>query len=320
MSSVVAGVAIFNDLQFSASGTYTISAASGTLTTITSGNINIIAYPSVLVHYWDFNSTSPCKGAGGVALNNINADYSLFSAGSAKLTWTDTSTIGVVDSIIDNGQYGTTLNERENTPLGVDTGSCTNMYIRARNPSSVNLFKWYMPTTGFKDIVLRYTTEASSIGSGQLNQNFRYSVDGTNFITTGLLATSFTNTAASVANFVLVTVDLSAISGVSNNPNFVFQINFSGGGSNGTSGNDRFDNITLEGDSICPVASLASVSANITNTCAGTSNGAISLNVSGGAGSNTYSWSNSSTASSIGSLAADSFCYCNGCQWLRGDF
>ncbi|MCX6208161.1 MAG: hypothetical protein NTZ59_01340, partial [Bacteroidetes bacterium] len=44
----------------------------------------------------------------------------------------------------------------------------------------------------------------------------------------------------------LMTYNLSSIAGVNNNPNFQFKITFSNGNL-GTSGNNRFDNITVDG-------------------------------------------------------------------------
>jgi hypothetical protein len=49
----------------------------------------------------------------------------------------------------------------------------------------------------------------------------------------------------------LATIDLNSISTINDNNKFVFRILFSGNNT-GTKGNNRFDNITLEGDIINP--------------------------------------------------------------------
>ena len=74
------------------------------------------AQQSKLIHYWDFNSTSPCNGKGGVDLTPINADFSLL--GHAKILY-DTIVTPMTCfcgaellPIIDNVSGGTTLNQQ----------------------------------------------------------------------------------------------------------------------------------------------------------------------------------------------------------------
>ena len=237
-----------------------------------------------LIHYWDMNNTLPSGGNAGVSVSPLAAEYS--TLGHAYLVYDNFATTAtscncpVRDSIVDNGSGGSTLNDRH--VLGNDTGGTSggNLYIRTRNPMNNMQFLWYMPTTGYQNLLLSYVSELSS--AGKPVQNYSYSLDsGLTFITTGLPMTSYT---AGIA-WGLQTVDLSAIAGANNNPKFVFSISYSGAAAQATSGNDRYDNITLEGDSICPSFTLQPTSQTI---CEGSS--AYFLTHVAGGVNNTYQW------------------------------
>ncbi|OPH00397.1 hypothetical protein B2I21_00120, partial [Chryseobacterium mucoviscidosis] len=73
---------------------------------------------------------------------------------------------------------------------------------------------------------------------GAGTQTWKYSVDGTNFVT-------FQTVSPLDANPQLITLDFSGVSGVANNPNFKLKAEFSQG-SGGTVGNNRFDNFTVD--------------------------------------------------------------------------
>ena len=82
--------------------------------------------------------------------------------------------------------------------------------------------------------------------NGMLQQVFDYSVDsGTTWRTTGLNITSD----SPLVVFKRTTITFGSDTQVNNNGKLVFRIKFNGN-TVGTSGNNRFDNITLEGDSI----------------------------------------------------------------------
>jgi hypothetical protein len=105
-------------------------------------------------------------------------------------------------------------------------------------------FLWYIPTTRYQNIVIKYETQLSSIKSGQHEQVFSYSLDSAaTFINTGLPV--FSNFADTIWS--LVTLDLRSIPAINNNKKFVLRINFSAPNT-GNKGNNRFDNITVEGD------------------------------------------------------------------------
>ena len=184
-----------------------------------------------------------------------------------------------------------------------------------------------MPTTNYKNIKLSYAAELSSAGKGV--SAYSYSLDsGLTYITSGLLvnglaASSYTPGVA----WATVNIDFSSIPGVNNNPKFVFRIINSVTTATTTSGNSRFDNIALQGDTInagplytvvatdasgCtsapasvtitqPALLTTTVSVNTNVTCFGGNNGAAIANVSGGNTSFTYTWSPSGGNAATGS-------------------
>ena len=195
---------------------------------------------SKLLYYWNFNKTQPEDGSGGTYYDSqsIPADYS--STGPAFIIYKPME--GVMNDIghIDN-LVGDTINQWPG--IGGCCGNINNA-IRTRNPSDSMEFLWYMPTTNFKNLVLKYETELSSIKSGQREQIFSYSLDSAKtFLTDGLpVKSNFADTV-----WKSVTLDLRSIPGAENNRKFVIKINFSSQNT-GNKGNNRFDNITLQGD------------------------------------------------------------------------
>ncbi len=209
-----------------------------------------------LIHYWDFNSTATC-GAAGVQLSPLHADYSSLKQGVIVYNQV---TKPLRDSIFDDAIGGSSINVR--TILGNDTsaGTCHagNIYVRTRNPSSEEHFDWYIPTSHYKNIMLTYATERS--GSGPLAQVYSYSLDsGLTFSTAGFTAIggSLPDSTVVTANWAKVQLDLSSLTSVNNNSKFVFRV-MTSGQNTATNGNDRYDNITVEGDtmSVTGIASL----------------------------------------------------------------
>ncbi|HET8828683.1 MAG TPA: hypothetical protein VFM79_05050, partial [Pelobium sp.] len=111
--------------------------------------------------------------------------------------------------------------------------------MRFNNPVGGNLV-FALPTTGYKDVIVKYATRRS--GSGAYNQIIDYSTDGTTFI-------NFTTILPVDGDPTLQTLDFSAIAAVKDNPNFKIRISFTAGGG-GTAGNNRFDNFSLEGNPV----------------------------------------------------------------------
>lgn len=120
------------------------------------------------------------------------------------------------------------------------------------------------PTTGFRDIIVSMDVDASN-GSASHAQ-FQYTTNGTDFLSFGDL-TAFQN--GSDAFDTGLTWDLSSISGVNDNPNFSFQLvsafhpdfgsfrRVDGTGAVGTSGNSRFDMVTVSATAVPEPTGLA---------------------------------------------------------------
>ncbi|MEC4004804.1 Ig domain-containing protein [Flavobacterium sp. SUN052] len=207
---------------------YTITASNsfGSTTFITS--ITVANAPLLLVHYWNFNSLPTGT------LNNVIADASLISTTSANIKYNGTGA-GYMD------QYtpGSTANAQNSDAAGLG--------LRLRNPSDTRNVLISSPTTGYKNVIVRFATARSST-SGASVQNYSYSLDGTNFVTTNLSTTTFNPNIDPIYDS--ITLDFTNIAGANNNPNFKIKIVFAGIEASGTSGNNRLDNITVQANQL----------------------------------------------------------------------
>jgi Secretion system C-terminal sorting domain len=215
-----------------------------------------------LIHYWDFDkANTPVDGSGGIQLSPYTADYS--KIGGAWITYSKVSGTKLDTAIMDNYITTDPLPADSNSQPGY--GNCcagVNYSVRARNPSDSMQFLWYVPTKGYKNIIIKYITELSSTSSGQAAQLYSYSLDsGATWLSTGL-SKSFDSTG--VKTWHLDSINLSAIAGANNNSKLVFRITFRTHNT-GTSGNNRFDNITIQGDTNTSATSIAEVGTNNTS-------------------------------------------------------
>lgn len=164
-----------------------------------------------LIHYWNFNDS-------GTLL-------------------TPTSTIGNA-SITVGGAYdevtpGTLLNARNSN----DSASA----LRIRNPSTTMILK--APTSGYKDVVLSFAVMRTS--AGPQSNIISYTTDGTNYVSAGI----GTNTLTITETWAAYSINFSAVPAANNNNNFAVKVTFDLGNTAAT-GNDRYDNITLDASSI----------------------------------------------------------------------
>jgi hypothetical protein len=189
-------------------------------------NVLIIDPSSVLIHYWNFNTITGTQ-------TTVTPDITLIPSSGASITYPG-SGAGYMDAFTP----GYDLNSQNNDVAGSG--------LRARNPSDTRSLLLSVPTTGYKTIVVQFATAITS--SGATTQNYSYTLDGINFITTGLSTTTINPSTDPTAT--LVSLDFTGISGVNNNPHFKVKINFGGTNASGTSGNDRFDNVTVKGISL----------------------------------------------------------------------
>jgi hypothetical protein len=167
-----------------------------------------------LVHYWNFNNTG----------NLLTPTYTLITASIQPAVPSG----GTSEITFDTGQGFTA----ENARFGDEAGS----HLRLNNPLGATL-TFSLPTTGFSRIKFAYETRRSGQGAGK--QIIEYSVNGTDFI-------PFRELTIEDADPVLIYLDFSAIEGANDNPDFKIRISYAQG-NGGLEGNNRFDNITLEG-------------------------------------------------------------------------
>jgi len=183
---------------------------------------NIAANAQTLLHSWNFNNST--------SLPTLLAPNTALIAGAS-----------ITHNIITNSEIPITGNSTgqgfETTNPNARNSDEAGTHLRFNNPLGGNLV-FALPTTGYKDVVVKYATRRST--SGAFNQIIDYSIDGTTFI-------NFTTIMPVGADPTLQTLDFSSILTANNNPNFKIKISFTQGAS-GLAGNNRFDNFTLEGN------------------------------------------------------------------------
>ncbi|MFP9098215.1 choice-of-anchor I family protein [Flavobacterium sp. RHBU_24] len=164
-----------------------------------------------LLHYWNFNTTDfaiPTQTVGGATITPNLGTSSEFLSGTGQ------------DFDVAN------LNAQ-----GADVAGA---HLRFNNPINGELV-FALPTTGYQDAMVKFTTRRSNQGASI--QNWSYSIDGTTFV-----AFQTINPVATTPE--LITLDFSSIAGADNNANFKIKVAFEQG-IGGLEGNNRFDNVTL---------------------------------------------------------------------------
>jgi len=174
-----------------------------------------------LIHYWNFNNNTSAA--------TITTPSSTLVSGSLAALVGGTSQIDFAGGTGQNFDINN-FNARNNDASGT--------HLRFNNPIGGAL-QFNLPTTGYNNPVVKFTTRRSGQGAG--TQAWSYSTDGITFI-------PYQTVSPQDAEPQLVTFDFSAVSGVSNNPNFKLKVEFSATGG-GTGGNNRFDNFTVDATS-----------------------------------------------------------------------
>jgi len=161
---------------------------------------------------WNFNDS------------NLNVDH-----GSGTLT-TNINAVNVLFAA------GTTNNARQGDPAG----QALSLQGGTSNANNGRNLTFNVSTLGFSNITVSLATQGTSTG---FNSNqFQYSLDGISFIDFG---SPFSP--ATAFGTVPIVFSLAAIVGLNNNPNAAFRIVFNGATS--STGNNRIDNIVVEGSS-----------------------------------------------------------------------
>ena len=172
-----------------------------------------------LIHYWHFNNLP--EGL----LAPLQADYTQLE------TQVSIAYPGTGDGYMDRVNDGSDINAKNN--FEAVRG------LRVRNPSDTRHLELLIPTTGFEDIRLSYAV--SRTGSGAELQNIWYRTSHTgNWIL-------FKEDLHITEVYQLIDLDFSGIAEVENNDEFSVKIEFTGAAASGTSGNNRFDNVAVEG-------------------------------------------------------------------------
>jgi len=180
---------------------------------------------SCLLALFLFGST--CARATEITIWNFNDSDLLADHGNGTLT----STFNPLNVLF---AAGTTNNAR----LGDTAGQSLSLQGGTGTANNGRNVTFSVNTIGFANIFVSFATQGTSTG---FNSNqFQYSLDGLTFIDFG---TPFTP--ATAFGTTPVIFDLSAITGLNNNPNATFRIVFNGATS--STGNNRLDNIVVEG-------------------------------------------------------------------------
>jgi hypothetical protein len=173
-----------------------------------------------LLHYWNFNTSGtllqPTQTIGGGALAVAATGSSVYLA--------------------DSGQNFAGDNARNANPVGT--------HLRVNFPLTATL-NLALPTNGYNGIVVRYETRRSGSGAGL--QTVSYTVDGSSYQT-------FATLPIPDGTPMVETLDFSSISAAANNPAFALRITFQQGAGS-TVGNNRFDDLTVDG-TVIPAINL----------------------------------------------------------------
>jgi hypothetical protein len=172
----------------------------------------------VILHYWNFNAVSFLDPTSGPG-----AIESSLAPSSELITGT--------------GQDFAGLNSRNGAVIGP--------HLRLNLPIGTSL-TFRLSTDGFENIVLKYETRRSGSGAG--TQFISYTINGTDFIP--LQEVNPVDGSPTV-----VTLDFSSITEANNNPDFAVRFEF-GEGSGSDAGNNRFDNVTLEGTAVAETSPI----------------------------------------------------------------
>jgi hypothetical protein len=184
--------------------------------------------PLTLVSYWHFNTLNTDTGD----VKEIPADHHAIPGTSARMIYTGGNPGDRdIDVYIDGSQ------------LNLHLGEAAGQAARVRNPSDNRTLIFELPTNNFRNLLFSYAVHRSN--NGQLSHELDYSTDGINYTQAGMTQTTFHVDDI----YGLVVAGFTGITAAENNPSFRIRITFIGN-TGGISGNNRFDNITLEGEVI----------------------------------------------------------------------
>ncbi len=204
-----------------------------------------------LIHYWHFNNEEMTDD------DEVFTDFSLVEEG--VITYPGTG-----DGYVDFRTH------READPvsdfnLRMGEEPAQGAVLRVRNPANTRELIIAAPSAGFENLVVTFATTRT--GNGAQEQEFYYSADnGASWVQVGdAYEIPELDPALDDFGYLHKVIDLSDHVAVNNNPELHFKILFVGEGADNTSGNNRFDNLTLDGtivDTGNPATQLAITSVN----------------------------------------------------------
>lgn len=182
----------------------------------------VSAQNSQLMHYWNFNN--PASQAAQLTSSfSINTTSPVIQAAIVAPS--------EIQLTSNTGQDFAGANARLGDPAGT--------HLRFNNPIGSTL-TIPLPTTGYEDVQFRFETRRS--GSGANTQLISYTVDGTNFVPAPLSVLTVTEVPT------VYRIDFSSIPTTDNNANFAVRFAFDDTTDpKNMAGNNRFDNMTLDG-------------------------------------------------------------------------
>ncbi|MBW6498112.1 MAG: choice-of-anchor D domain-containing protein [Bacteroidales bacterium] len=176
------------------------------------------------IHYFNFNENVPASG--------INWTQPIpATIGSGELTYTFTQGVSFAGTAL-NGNTSE-VNGGSFCPVG-GVGQINNG----------EHFILSIPTTGYEGISLSYATRRTS--TGFTTQTIHYTLNGTEWVEFQVVDISTFENSWLASQ--IITLNFSAITGVNNNPNFAIKFVLTGVTSD--AGNNRFDNISVNGTRI----------------------------------------------------------------------
>jgi len=185
-----------------------------------------------LIHYWHFNTLSG-------TVTEVGSDFS--AVGTPLITYPGTG-----DGYMDERTHRT-ADPVSNLNLYMGQEPDQGAVLRVRNPSNTRELIIEAPSSGYENLYFTFATTRTDNGASE--QELYYSTDG------GTLweIVGEAYEIPIVTEWVLKNFDLTGISEVNDNEELLFKVLFVGVGADNTSGNNRFDNISLTGSEIIGV-------------------------------------------------------------------
>jgi len=174
--------------------------------------------PPVPLHAWHFNDLP------SGTLTAVAADVSVL--GGAVITYPGTGA-GYLDRV----SPGTDLGALPDTPAGYG--------LRARNPSDTRELVLTVPSTGHRDLELRYAVTRTVNGAQEHSVWCQTAGDGAWL--------PLAEHVAVTEQYALWSYNLATVEGAADNPDLRVKFTFGGTNAPGSEGNQRFDNVTLLG-------------------------------------------------------------------------